>query len=388
MRLAEFIGANTERLVEEWESFARSVQPLPAILTDEELRDWAQQTLEAVSEDIEIPQTDEDELLRSRGFRAGHERLVAAGSEHAAQRLMQGFLLDQVYSEFRALRANVIRSWLQETTEADREVLAQLFRFDQALDEVLAESMKAYTKRLERSRHLVLGALGHDLRNPLSAINSGIEYLLMSGENLTHDQTKVVLRMRNSVGRIRKMIEDLLDFTRTRLGGSLPISPDSMDLEDTLRQVVDELRAYHPGREVNVQASGDLVGSWDRGRIEQLTSNLISNALKHGRTGSPVAVVARDEGQEVALSVHNEGEPISRETRRSMFDPLMRGGAEARERRSKADSVGLGLYIANQIVETHGGRIEVESSREAGTTFEVWLPRQRLSQPSTEGPDT
>ena len=375
MRLAEFINANVDRLVADWEAFARSIQPRPAILSDEELKDWAQQVLEAVAEDMQLPETDEEELLRSEGLRPGHNRLTESGSEHATHRLMQGFTIDQVNAEFRAMRASVLRSWLQQKARTDRDGLLDVFRFDQAMDECFANSLETYTKRVERARHLILGALGHDLRSPLSAINAGIEFLLASGDNLTHEQTRIVLRSRNSLGRIRKMIDDLLDFTRTRLGGGLPISPERMNMEESLRNVLDELRAYHAGRELNLEVSGDLSGTWDCARVEQLVSNLVSNALQYGHPGSPVTVIARDEGQEVTFTVHNEGEAIPQETRCLMFDPLTRGGVEAGEAWSKENGIGLGLYIAKQIVETHGGRIELDSRQGAGTTFQVWLPR-------------
>jgi signal transduction histidine kinase len=198
---------------------------------------------------------------------------------------------------------------------------------------------------------------------------------LKSGENLTHEQTKAVVRLRHSVDRMTKIIVDILDFTRTRLGGSLPISLDDTDLEDTLRLVIDELRSYHPRRELKIRVSGDLRGTWDRTRIEQIASNLISNALQYSPLDSAVTVVARDEGEVVSFSVHNAGEPIPREGWRVLFDPLVRGGPEARDRRSKQDGLGLGLYIAKEIAEAHGGRIELDSSQDAGTTFKVTLPR-------------
>jgi signal transduction histidine kinase len=118
-----------------------------------------------------------------------------------------------------------------------------------------------------------------------------------------------------------------------------------------------------------------LRGTWDRTRIEQIASNLISNALQYSPLDSAVTVVARDEGEVVSFSVHNAGEPIPREGWRVLFDPLVRGGPEARDRRSKQDGLGLGLYIAKEIAEAHGGRIELDSSQDAGTTFKVTLPR-------------
>src|SRR5690606_28830179 len=161
------------------------------------------------------------------------------------------------------------------------------------------------------------------------------EYLLNSGENLSHEQTKTLIRLRSSVDRMAKMIADILDFTRTRLGGSLPVSLDDMDLGETLRLVIDELRSYHPGRVLTLSMSGDLRGTWDRTRIEQVATNLISNALQYSPPGSPVTVVARDAGEEVTFSVHNSGEPIPQEARPVLFDPLVRGGPEARTRRSR-----------------------------------------------------
>jgi signal transduction histidine kinase len=174
---------------------------------------------------------------------------------------------------------------------------------------------------------------------------------------------------------MRRMIGNLLDFTRTRLGAALPLLTSTMDVGATCEEIVAELGAYNPERDLRLTLAGDLRGTWDQARLEDALSNLISNALKHGRADGPVTVDVLGEADEVVVRIHNEGEPIPREMQRAIFDPLVCGESRAAEQRRSDDGLGLGLYITNEIIQAHGGRIEMSSNRRAGTTFEVRLPR-------------
>lgn len=170
-------------------------------------------------------------------------------------------------------------------------------------------------------------------------------------------------------------MSDLLDFTRTRLGSGIPLARAPVDLAEVGRQTVDEVAAYHPERVVRFEASGDLRGAWDGARLGQALSNLIGNAVQHGSADSPVSVVARGEGEAVVVSVHNRGPVIPPVHLHQIFSPLKRinrGDGKA----DQSGSMGLGLYIASEIVKGHGGRIDVESSDAHGTTFAVRLPRR------------
>jgi len=183
---------------------------------------------------------------------------------------------------------------------------------------------------------------------------------------------RVMERMRVSSLRMSRMIEQILDLTRTRLGGGLDIDPQPFDLRDAIGHVVDELRAANPSRTIEVEAP-PLPGTWDRDRLEQVFSNLVGNALVHGDRAKPVSIRARMEGRSILVEVHNEGPPIPKELQSVIFNPFRRGQTD-RPTQGTA-GLGLGLYISNEAVIAHGGRIDVQSSVTDGTTFQVRLPR-------------
>jgi signal transduction histidine kinase len=168
-----------------------------------------------------------------------------------------------------------------------------------------------------------------------------------------------------------RMIEQILDLTRSRLGGGLEVQPALMDLCATLTNVVDELRTAYPSRTIQLRCSS-LLGAWDRDRLEQVFSNLISNAIHHGVADKPIMVEAHADGGVVSVSVHNEGPPIPEELRTKIFSPFRRGNRDSRT--AKTAGLGPGLYISREIVLAHGGEIVVQSGLADGTTFRVTLP--------------
>ena len=175
-----------------------------------------------------------------------------------------------------------------------------------------------------------------------------------------------------------RMIEQILDLTRTRLGGGLPIEPHAFDLRDAIAHIVDELRAANPSRTIRVNAPS-VPGTWDRDRVEQVLSNLVSNALAHGDPAKPVSVDMRVEEGFVVIEVHNEGNPIPPQLQSVIFDPFRRGDRDSRT--PQTAGLGLGLYISNEVVVAHGGRIDIQSSVAGGTTFQVRLPCRPTHKP-------
>jgi signal transduction histidine kinase len=166
------------------------------------------------------------------------------------------------------------------------------------------------------------------------------------------------------------MISDLLDFTRGRLGGGIPLERRPNDLVVLCREVIDEFTVTHASRDIQLEAEAQCEGWWDGPRMRQVLSNLLSNALRHAREGTAVSVRARGLEDEVELTVANQGEPIPAELLPVLFDPFRRGNSKFRP----AGSLGLGLYIVHQVVVGHGGKVEV-STGEAGTSFTVRVPR-------------
>lgn len=222
-------------------------------------------------------------------------------------------------------------------------------------------------KAQEDLQQMTIGVLGHDLRNPLSAIAMSVALLRQRG-GLDAAQERGVTRIGRSADRMARMVSELLDLTRAH-GGGIPIQPVPADFDDLCRDVVEELRIAHPDAELRLRAEARTMGEWDPDRLKQVVSNMIGNAISYGRPGAPIDVRTRRDGDEVAIEVHNEGEPIPAEITQRIFEPYLRGAKGA-----AGTGLGLGLYIVSEIVRAHGGTIDVASSAADGTTFAVTLP--------------
>jgi signal transduction histidine kinase len=227
--------------------------------------------------------------------------------------------------------------------------------------------------RTVRFSETFVGILGHDLRNPLSAITTAAALLARRAE--TERVTKPATRILSSGRRMARMIDQLLDFTRIRLGKGLPLERKSINLEEVCRVAVDEIdEMADSGRSspIEVQSWGDVIGSWDADRLSQLISNLLGNAVAHGTTDGGVQIrIDGSRADLVELEIRNGG-CIAPEVRAAMFEPL-RNPADRKPERSSG--LGLGLYISQQIVFAHAGTIDVVSSQQDGTRIIVQLPR-------------
>jgi PAS domain S-box-containing protein len=220
-------------------------------------------------------------------------------------------------------------------------------------------------------RERMLGVLGHDLRNPLSAVRS-LASLLLRRDDLPEIVHEQVTEIERAGRRMLEMIGTLLDFSESRFKGALPVSPAAMDLHEVARGVIDELLAANPGRQVELATAGDGRGRWDPARMAQVVSNLVGNALTHGGRSGAVRVSLGGDADELRLAVWNGGAPIPPALLPLIFEPFH---GHRRNDSSHARGLGLGLYIAKQIVTAHGGRIDVRSTEADGTTFTVRLPR-------------
>jgi signal transduction histidine kinase len=219
-----------------------------------------------------------------------------------------------------------------------------------------------------RLNETFVAAVGHDLRNPLNAILTAAQLLEMTA---TDDRTRLTAsRLRSSGKRMSAIIDDLFDLARVRLGGGLTIEPGETDLLAIAQRVVTEHQQVHPRRAFDVHPSGDLRGEWDERRLEQVLSNLIGNALRHGARDSVIAIRLDGAGEEVTFSVHNRG-TIPPDILPALFDPFRSG----REKASR-EGLGLGLFIVRQVIEAHGGSVEVTSTEQDGTTVGIRLPRR------------
>jgi signal transduction histidine kinase len=238
------------------------------------------------------------------------------------------------------------------------------------------------TKRLGDSlreealfRERFMAILGHDLRQPLNTLGLAARSLLRSELATAHTQT--AQRIANATDRMTRMVADLLDVTRTRLGSGLPLNRRWVDLRVLCEQIVEDIQVANPDRPVNLRVSGDPTGHWDPDRLTQIFTNLLGNALEHGSEGSPIAITIGTLPTHVLLGVENVGDPISETLRPSLFEAFRRG------RTKSSTGLGLGLYIVDQIVRAHGGTTTVVSGAET-TSFMVQLPRG--TDPGLPGP--
>lgn len=222
----------------------------------------------------------------------------------------------------------------------------------------------------ERFRELFIGMLGHDLRNPLNAIAMAAH--LLAGSPLQDGQRRNVERVRKGAARMTRMIAQVLDFTRARSGGGIPLTRAPADLPQICAQAIEELASASPQRTVEIQSSGEATGEWDSDRLLQVVSNLVGNALGYSPADTPVLVRVECIGDEVRCSVHNRGAPIPATLLPTLFDPFRRAVDGKTDR---TQGLGLGLFISKQIVMAHGGRLTVRSTDREGTEFALVLPR-------------
>lgn len=372
MRLSQFITASSKQIIAEWEDFALTDVLAASHMDVEQRRDHIEGMLKAIALDLDRAQSGRQQSDKAKG-RGGKPNSSTAATSHGTDRAATGYTTADMVSEFRALRASVLRLWSEAQHQFSRENLQEVTRFNEAIDQLLAESVAQYGHDVERSKDLFLGVLGHDLRNPLGAIMMSASVMLtQEGPDWPH--TRTASRILSSGQRMVGMIDALVDFTRSRLGGGIPVARAEMDLEAICRQTIDEITAFHPRCVVHFKASGKLHGRWDSGRIAQVLSNLVGNAYQHGSADAPVKVALHGKPARVVLTVHNEGRVIGKRQLRDIFDPFQQlepAGAKSKDLRS----AGLGLYIAQSIVTAHHGTIDVASAK-SGTTFTVRLPRK------------
>jgi len=308
--------------------------------------------------DVQMPDMDGFELaeLMRGSERTRHIPLifVTAGARDQ-RRVFKGYDTGAVDFLYKPIEPAILRN--------KAEVFFQLHRQKRQLEQELIE--RTETLRLNE---MFAAVLGHDLRSPLGAMMTAAHLLpLLTPEPRVHE---VAARLLSSGAQMTRMIEDLLDMTRARLGGGIPISVRDTELEPLVSRAIQEKQAAWPGREITVRMSGDTSGTWDADRIQQVVSNLLGNALEHGAADSTVAVVVDGTASDtIALEVTNEG-TIPPEVFAHIFDPFRSG----RQGTTRSGGLGLGLFIAKQIVEAHRGRIDA-ACRDACTTLQVILPR-------------
>jgi signal transduction histidine kinase len=376
MRLASWLRRNKDLLVQAWAAHA-STLPAGHGLARQQLEDSAADLLVLIADELKA------NGLRGRRKVVSRQRydvpsLTAIARNHATNRLAFGFTVDQMASEYRTLRATVMQGWMADLETPDVD-LSSLLRFHELIDQAWFESSAWYGERVSNALELFLGALGHDLKTPLGAVIFSGEAIVQSDELRTEATKNLAAGMLFSARRMSRMIDDLLDFTRARLGNGLEVQPVDCNLRLLLQQAVGEVQALHPSASISLDVDPELSGRWDPFRLTQMFANLIVNAAQYGELSKPISVIGRARGAQVIVTVHNHGPVIPPDLIGIVFDPLVRGdhppgtGIET--------GLGLGLYISRQIAQAHKGDIAASSSPESGTTFTVQLPAHVELQP-------
>jgi signal transduction histidine kinase len=373
LRLSDFILEHMEPILQAWEDFARTIEPPALIMDNKALRNHAEHMLKAIAADLLAPQTLHEQSEKSKG-RATKPDDDTAAEIHAAARLLSGYTVVQLVSEYRALRSSVLKLWAENINTGLGTDADDITRFNEAIDQALAESVARYAQMVKQSQNLFLAILGHDLRNPLATVVTGAN-LIMRAPDLNSKYVLAATRICTSGERMVRLVEDLIDFTRTHLGPGIPVKPTHTNAAAICLNVVDELRTQYPDRTIKFDAVGKLEGFWDEPRISQVFANLVANALQHGLKEAPVTVKLYSDSDTIIATVQNKSEPIPPERLQTLFDPLVRFAEQETITPTKDTSLGIGLFIAKEIVQAHSGTIRVESSKSAGTTFTIHLPR-------------
>jgi two-component system, sensor histidine kinase and response regulator len=308
--------------------------------------------------DVQMPEMDGFELAE---LMRGSERtrqvpiiFVTAGARDQ-HRLFQGYESGAVDFLFKPIEPHILQN------KAD--VFFQLHRHKQELARELRE--KTETLRLNE---MLTAVLSHDLRSPLNAVlTSAVLIQRRSTEQPVQDTAARIL---SSGKRMSRMIEDMLDMARARLAGGIPLKREAAELGALVDRVVGEIQAAYPERRIEVRKTGDLDGNWDGERLAQVVSNLLGNALQHGEADAVTVKVDGARADAVVVTVANSG-TIPSALLPQLFDPF-RG---AQRQAGRAEGLGLGLYIVQQIVVAHGGSVQVQSGENNRTTFTVSIPR-------------
>lgn len=366
-KLANFIEVHSETIVGRAIEFAKLVEVSPA-LEEVELRDHLPEIIGAIVADLRSRQTRAEAIAKSVGDapKPTRQEPSAAGT-HALHRANSGYSIVHLVSEYRALRTSVLHLW-SDSTEQHAIPPSDVARFNEAVDEAIAESVLYYAAETDRWRNIFLSVLGHDLRNPLNAILLTSEFIAAraTDEGVATAADRAVRNCEH----MRDLLDKLLIYNQAQLGCEIKIDRVGVDLAAACREEIELLHSAMPNARIRLLSPEVLQIECDASRVREALSNLVGNAHKYGRRGGNIDVELRGDGGGAILAVTNPGAAIPQEVLTQIFDPLKRGGASGGE--EERVSLGLGLFVVKQIARAHGGSVSVESS-EGKTTFELRL---------------
>ncbi|WP_231583334.1 sensor histidine kinase [Luteimonas sp. FCS-9] len=344
MRLADFIEQHAREIVAGAVSFAETQAPAGMPLSARELRNHLPLILDAIVRDLRTEQSASEQHAKSEGRAPASVGPETAASHHGRTRARSGFGVNQMVAEYRALRAAVLRLWAD-----DRALLAgsiqDLMRFNEAIDQAIAESLAEYSAEVDSWREVFLGALGHELRGPLAALMINAELLARTAHDSSHARQLDVIR--DSGKRMTSLLDDLLDYSRSKLGAGMVLRLEDCDLTKVLAEEVELLRAALPEASIRFDAKGPTTARLDASRLREALHNLVTNAVKYGDAGKDIVIRASGTADELLVQVASPGPALSEGARRVIFDPLRRGAERASQ--GEHASLGPGLFLVREI---------------------------------------
>jgi signal transduction histidine kinase len=376
MKLSDFIRSHMSEIVQQWETFARTCLPAASTMNEARLRDHAIEMLQYIAKDMDAPQSDFEQAEKAQG--RGPE--LAADSEaekHAIMRVADGFTIDQVVGEFRALRASVLH--LRVKAPATQSEISEITRFNECIDQVLSESVARHTQLVadvlrdsNRQKDEFIATLSHELRNPLAAISSCVQ-LLSSREPKDAAAWRTVDILARQTRILERLLEDLLDVARlSRHRVILKIEPTDIRscVQDAINANIPLIEQKSHVLKVALPAT-PLTTESDGTRIAQVVSNLVNNAAKYSAPSSTIELSLQREAHHAVIRVRDNGIGIDGEVLPHVFDGFDAG----RERDLAKEGLGVGLWLSRQLTELLGGTITADSKGTGtGAEFCVRLP--------------
>jgi signal transduction histidine kinase len=373
MKLSALMHGQLDAIIDRWEAVTHEALGPSKVATlgktlREPYRDLILQMLAEMPATLSGEQS--SSALDEGDLRAGGQDCVA---RYVASRYAAGLTVADVVCELGLLWPSVLfltRNLAQEAS------LDELERFTGALHNMLARSVQSYLDRMSAAGDMFLAILGHEIRNPLQAV--AVAGKLLAVPSLPDPiRVETAARVSRATNLMESLVSDLIDFTRSRLGVRARVERSACDLREACQEALELAQMSAPERVFKHQFVGNLQLQADRARVRQVISNLLNNAVQHGEEATPISLIALGTEESIMLTVSNFGRPIPEEAARLIFEPLVQVPISSADPTKRfKHSLGLGLYIAREIVRGHDGTITVHSSPTAGTTFTVRLPRQ------------
>ena len=375
MRLDIFICQNMEAILVQSESIAASLLQAESGISAPLLRDQMQQILEAVAIDITAPQTEEQQTNNTKALISKLPGAPKTAAEaYGLLRAESGFEINQMLSEYRALRASVLKLWF---VASDTFVLNvhDIVRFDKAIDQALCESLNFFIQKVEERKNLFLGMWWHDMHTPLQTIQ--MTAMLLHRTSAEKKVTEAAKRMVDCGPLLTSLLNELIQFNKIKLELGIRIAPTPQDMASLVGEELNQLRVAHPDKKLNLQVSGSTKGVWDGDSLKRVLGNLVVNAITYGNDFSPVTVRVAGSAEQMAFEVRNEGASLDTPTLQALFEPFRQSNTT---RNYGGNRFGLGLFIAKQVAIAHNGCIDARCE-DGDTIFSVQLPTVSLNSP-------